>query len=138
VHHTLFGGEGFVADLCGFYANFDRITIMGGRVIGDVDICDDHADFHKRLVFIEQTQLNEVIDTRLLEVRQVFCVVHMSLRIQIAVADFGGVEEFEFAHRRDYTHSGYFTQHRPKLRFFRTGIIWNRWAKLWQNQLILK
>ncbi len=67
-------------------------------MVGDMDIGNDDADLHKGLVFVEQAHFHEVIDTRLLEIRQVFCVVDMSLRVQIPVADFGGVEEVVVSH----------------------------------------
>ena len=38
------------------------------------------------------------MDTRLLKVSQIFCVVHMSLRIQIPVTDFNWMKEFVIAH----------------------------------------
>ena len=98
MHHALFGGKGFVADLCGAHADLDRVAVMRGGMVCDVNVRDDHAYFHEGLVPVKKTQLNEVVDTRLLEVRQVFGVVHMSLRVQIPVADFGWVEELEFAH----------------------------------------
>jgi exonuclease III len=66
---------------------------MSGRLVGDVNICHNDADLHKGLVFAEQAKLHEIVDTRLFEIRQVFCVVDMSLRVEVPVADFGWVEE---------------------------------------------
>jgi hypothetical protein len=71
---------------------------MGGGMIGDVDIGDDDAYFHKGLILVKQPKLDQIIDARLLEVGQVFCVVYMSLRVQVSVADFSGVEEFVIGH----------------------------------------
>jgi len=71
---------------------------MRGGVKGNVNISNDDAHLHEGLILAKQAQLHEIVDTRLLEVGQVFCVVDMSLRIQISVTDFGWVEEFEISH----------------------------------------
>jgi hypothetical protein len=47
--------------------------------------------------------MNEILNARLLEIRQVFCVVQMSLRIQIPVTDFGGMKEEVIGHAPNYT-----------------------------------
>ncbi len=67
-------------------------------MIGDVDVCNDDAHFHKGLVSIEQAQLNKIVNARLLKVGQVFCVVDVSLRVEIPIADFSWVEEFVIVH----------------------------------------
>jgi len=71
---------------------------MRGGVKGNVNISNDDAHLHERLILAEQPKLDQIVDTRLLEVGQVFCVVDMSLRIQISVTDFGWMEEFEISH----------------------------------------
>ena len=67
-------------------------------MICDVNIRDDHADFHKGLIPAEKPKSNQIMDTCLLKVGQIFCVVHMSLRIQIPVTDFNWMKEFVIAH----------------------------------------
>ncbi len=73
---------------------------MCGGMKGNVNISNDDAHLHEGLILAEQAQLNEIVDTRLLEIGQVFCVVDMSLRVQIPVTDFGWMEEFEIGHGR--------------------------------------
>jgi predicted nuclease of restriction endonuclease-like (RecB) superfamily len=50
------------------------------------------------LVSAEKPKLNQIVDTCLLEIGQVFGVVDVSLRVQIPVADFDWMEEFEIRH----------------------------------------
>ena len=71
---------------------------MCGGMKGNVNVSDDDAHFRERLILAEQTQLHEIVNTRLLEIGQVFCVVDMSLRVQIPITDFGWMEEFEIGH----------------------------------------
>lgn len=71
---------------------------MRGGVKGNMNVSNDDAHLHEGLILAEQAQLNEIVDTRLLEVGQVFCVVHVSLRVQISVTDFSWMEEFEIGH----------------------------------------
>ena len=71
---------------------------MRGGVKDNVNVSNDDAHLHEGLILAEQAQLHEIVDSRLLEVGQVFCVVDMSLRVQIPVTDFGWMEEFEIGH----------------------------------------
>ena len=52
---------------------------------------------------LNKPRLHKILDAGLLEIGQVSGVVQVSLRIQVTVADFDGVEEAEFGHRADYT-----------------------------------
>ena len=72
-------------------------------MIYDVDIRQNHANLHERLVFREQSQFDHVRNPRLLKICEMFRIVHMSLRIEIPVTDFGWVKEFEISHGKNYT-----------------------------------
>ena len=63
-----------------------------------MDIGQDHADLHKGLVAGKEPQLDHVSDAGLLEIREMFCIVDVSLRIQIPVADFDGMIKTKIAH----------------------------------------
>ena len=98
VHHTLLHGYGLVADSDNLRAGFDIVAVMRGGSVLDMDVRNDDADLHKGLVFAKQPHLHKVVDARLLEIGQVLGVVDVSLRVQIPVADFGGMEEFVIGH----------------------------------------
>ena len=68
-----------------------------------MDIRQDNPKLHERLVFAEQAQPDPIGNASLFKVCQIFCIVDMSLRVQIPVTDFDGMIEMKIGHEADYT-----------------------------------
>ena len=79
-------------------ANFDVLPKVNRFQIGDVDICHDHANFHKGLVLRKKAQLDPISNACLFEICEMFGVVDVPLRIQIPISDLDGMIEMKIAH----------------------------------------
>ena len=96
VHQRVFGGHALVAQAGDAHSDSTVGAISNRREECDFDLGHDDADIRERLTLLEQAQVQEIMDARLLEVGQVFGVVEVALRIQVAVADLDAVIKAEF------------------------------------------
>ena len=103
IDDILFDRHGLVSQFAGAHPDFDEGAVLHRRMEGDARVCQNNTDIHKGLSRLEKPQVDKIIDTRCLEVSQVLGVIQVTLRVQVAVADFDGVEEAEFGHRANYT-----------------------------------
>jgi hypothetical protein len=46
--------------------------------------------------------MDKIIDTGCFEIGQVFCIVQVTLRVQVTVADLDGMIKEDLGHRADY------------------------------------
>lgn len=95
VDDVLFHRHGLVAEFDRPHAHFDGHAPLDGFFVGDVDVREDDADVHEGLSLFEQVQAPEVLDASLLEKGDELGVVEMTLRVEVAVADFDGMVEAE-------------------------------------------
>ena len=98
VNDGLLHRHGLVADLQRPHSHFDGRPPLDGLLVRDVDIREDDADIHERLSFLEQAEMFDVVDARLLEEGHILGVVEVTLRVEVTVADFDGMVEVEFGH----------------------------------------
>jgi hypothetical protein len=102
VHHALVDRKRLVADCGSSHADLEGSAPGYRGGVPDVDIGNNHADVRKRLIPRKQSKLGQIVDARLLKVREKRGVVDVSLWIQIAIADFEGMKELELHRGRLY------------------------------------
>ena len=98
VDHLILHGHGLVANSADAHSHAHILPEIDRCEECDLRISDDDAHIQKRLVFREQPQMDQIRNARLLEKSQEARVVDVTLRVQVAVTNFDGVEEPKFAH----------------------------------------
>jgi hypothetical protein len=81
----------------GWHAYMDVLTICDGGLVGTTLIHQDHTNAIK-ISSVPKTQMLNVLQPRLFHIGEVTCVVYMTLRIQVRIADLYRMKEVKIMH----------------------------------------